>query len=104
MPMVVSVILIGLPRRIGFCRVIDASVITGLLAGTWRVSRKDRTSLLQLQVHVAFQMNRKAKIGPLREAHSTSPRCRSCLDRMVHRDRIQRLAIPRGPVLANIER
>ena len=55
--MVMAVILESFPRCIGLGRVVDSSVVAGLLAGQWRVGCDDRAALLQVQMNLALEVN-----------------------------------------------
>ena len=103
MPVIMPIILVGVPGGLRLGGIVHATVVAGLLVGTRAVRGQNRAPLLQVQVHIALQTNRKAKIRPRREQHHPTAHCGCRFNRMIHRTRIQRLAVARSTEFTHIE-
>ena len=103
MPVVVAVILMCVPIRLRLGRVVDSAVISSLLIGERRFSGDDRAALLQVQVNLTLQADRKAQIVPSGKNHHSTSRCHRRFNGAVDGLRVQRLAVPGRAVLADVE-
>jgi len=56
-PVIVAVVLIDVPLRIGFGGIVDATVIAGGLAGEGGPGGDDGAAFLKVQAHVAAEMD-----------------------------------------------
>src|SRR6516162_9776274 len=90
MPMIVSIVLVILPRLVGFRWIVT------LLGSGSRICRNDGCPLIQIQRNSAFQMNRVAKIIAGSQVNRPSPRRGCLLDYAIDRGRVQRLPISAG--------
>ncbi len=61
MPVIMAVVLIGLPGVVGFGCVVGASVVAGGLAGEWGVCGEDGGALREVEIDVAFEMDGEAE-------------------------------------------
>src|SRR5579871_2425728 len=61
MPVVVAVVLEGLPGIVGFSCVVGASVVAGGLAGEWGVCGEDGGALREVEIDVAFEVDGEAE-------------------------------------------
>ena len=102
-PVIVSVVLIGVPCAVGLGRVVGSAVVAGLLPGRWGIGRQDRRALREKEVHAALQMDGEAKICAGRKEDGTSTSCGRRSDRPVDRWRIERFAVARCTVRAHIK-
>src|ERR1700733_3071141 len=96
MPVIVAIVLIAFPRRVGFRRIIAVAVISRC------VRRQNRCALQEIQSHIAFESNRKRIVSACRKEHRTATRTRSGLYRLIDCRRIDRLTVPGGSKRANI--
>src|SRR5262249_58685195 len=62
--MVVAVVLICVEFRLGLGGVVHASLLARGLPGQWRPRRNNGGSLREIQMNIALQANREAKIVP----------------------------------------
>jgi hypothetical protein len=83
MPVVMAVILIGVPLGLGLGGIVDAAVVAGRLAGLGRVGGHDGAALLQMQVDMALQADGKAKVASRREENHSAARGRRRFDGLV---------------------
>ena len=67
MPVVVAVVLIGIPLGLRFRGIVDAAVVAGGLAGQRRVGCDDGAAFFKVQAHVALEMDGEAEVHARRE-------------------------------------
>ena len=56
-PVVVSVVLISLPRSVGFGGIVSAAVVAGGVAGLGRLGREHGCALVEMEVDVVLEMD-----------------------------------------------
>src|ERR1700733_9345171 len=96
MPVIMAIILVAFPRRVGFLRIIAVAVIRR------RIRRQNCCTLQEIQSHIAFESNRKRIVRACRKEYRAAARTRSGLNRLIDCRRIDRLPVPGGSKRANI--
>src|SRR5450631_1684588 len=99
-----AVILIGVPLRLWLRCIVNAPVVAGGLAGKRGLSSHNCAAFLEMQAHMALEVNREAEIHSRREENHTATRCLCRFDGVIHSVGIQRLAVSRRAEIANIEK
>src|SRR5271170_5684417 len=98
-----AVVLIGIPLAIGFGCVVGAAVVAGGLAGQWRFSRNDRTTLREIEVDVTAQVDRKTDISSGWKIDGPAAGSCSSFNSLVDRGSVNGFAIAFCSIVANVE-
>ncbi len=72
MPVIVAVVLVGVPRGVGFGGVVGAAELAGGLAGQGRVGGEEDGALAEEEVDVAFEPDGEAEVGAGGEDHGAT--------------------------------
>ena len=102
-PVIVAVVLVGVPWGVGLGCVVGSAVIAGLFAGEWRVGGDDGAALQQEQMNEALEMNGEAEVvsGGKDDDSATSGGGR--FDGVVDGVGVEGLAVSGCAVLADVE-
>ena len=76
MPVVVAVVLVGVPGGFGLGRVVGAAVVAGGVAGLGRVGGEDGRALFEMEMHVALETDGEAEIDACRKENQAAARSR----------------------------
>ena len=102
-PVIVAVVLIGIPCGVQFGCVVGAAVVAGGCAGQRRVGGENGRALREVQPDVTLEANGEAEPGSGREEHSAAARCCRGFDRLVDRRGIDSFAVANSAVGAYVE-
>ncbi len=97
------VILVRIPRSLGFGRIVGAAVISGLLARQRRVRCNNRAALQQVQLNLALQVNGEAQVRPRRKHNHPAASARSGFNCSVDALGVERFSITNCPKAAHVE-
>ena len=96
-PMIVAIILIRIPSRVGLGEIIAAG------AGFRRIGGDDHSILIEVESDVALEVNGVTQIGARGETHGTSAGKSRSLDRAIDRGSVDSLAIAHRPETSYIK-
>ncbi len=102
-PVVVAVVLVALPGRVGFGCVVRATVIAGSLTGPGGVGGEDGAAAREIEIDVAAQMDCEAYIGPCRENQRASASGCDGPNGLIDRGCVYCLAVSRRAIGADVE-
>src|SRR5690348_16688253 len=98
-----AIVLVSLPGSVGLGGIINATVVSGLLAWQRRVGGDNRAALKQLKMHRTLQVDRKAQVCSGGKYDNATARFCSRFNGAIHRISVQGFAIARGSMRAYIK-